>query len=61
MATYLAILLKAGMVKNQEGTELDVPTIGKRMIEAHSTVNLNSMLFFTKEHPDFDNAIPAKL
>jgi rhamnose transport system substrate-binding protein len=61
MATYLAILLKAGKVQDQEGTEVDVPTIGKRTIEAQSTINLNSMLFFTKEHPDFDNAIPADL
>jgi rhamnose transport system substrate-binding protein len=61
MATYLAILLKAGTVQNQQSTEVDVPTIGKRTIEAHSTINLNSMLFFTKEHPDFDNAVPANL
>jgi rhamnose transport system substrate-binding protein len=61
MATYLAILLKAGTVQNQQGTEVDVPTIGKRTIEEHSTINLNSMLFFTKDHPDFDNAVPAEL
>ena len=61
MATYLAILLKAGTVQNQQSTEVDVPTIGKRTIEAHSTINLNSMLFFTKDHPDFDNAVPAIL
>ncbi len=61
MATYLCIMLKAKKVTNKAGTEVDVPTIGKRTIEAQSIANLNSMLFFTKEHPDFDNAIPAQL
>ncbi len=62
IATYMAILIKSGKVKPVGGTEVDVPTIGKRTIEpSPTTVNLSAMLFFTKDHPDFDNAIPAQL
>lgn len=61
MATYLAAMLKAKKIENKVGDTLDIPTIGKRTIEAQSTVNLNSMTYFTKEHPDFDNAIAADL
>lgn len=57
MATYLAILLKSGKVTNTAGTEVDVPTVGKRTIDETATANLNAMLFFTKGHDDFDTAI----
>jgi rhamnose transport system substrate-binding protein len=60
LATYMAIMVKAKRIDNKLGTVIDVPTIGRRKIEAQNIVNLNSMLFFTKEHPDFDNAIPAQ-
>jgi rhamnose transport system substrate-binding protein len=58
MATYLAILLKSGKVEAKAGTEVDIPTIGKRTIDETATANLNSMLFFTKGHDDFDTALP---
>jgi rhamnose transport system substrate-binding protein len=58
MATYLAILLKSGKVEAKAGTEVDIPTIGKRLIDDTATANLNSMLFFTKGHDDFDTALP---
>lgn len=61
MATYLGLMAKAGKVQTAAGTKVDVPTIGERMIMEPSTANLNSMLFFTKEHPDFDNAVSANL
>jgi rhamnose transport system substrate-binding protein len=61
MATYFSAMVKAKKIENKPGVEVDVPTIGKRTIEAQSTVNLNSMLYFTKEHPDFDNAIAANI
>jgi len=61
LATYLAVMLKAKKIVNTVGATVDVPSIGTRTIEAQSTVNLNSMTYFTKEHPDFDNAIPADL
>jgi rhamnose transport system substrate-binding protein len=58
MATYCAIMIKSGKMKPTPGTEIDVPTIGKRTIEEGSIANLNSMLFFTKGHDDFDTALP---
>lgn len=61
MATYLGLMIKAGKVQTAAGTKVNVPTIGDRIVVAPSTANLNSMLFFTKEHPDFDNAVPANI
>jgi rhamnose transport system substrate-binding protein len=58
MATYCAAMLKAGALTNKAGTKVDVPTIGEREIDQDQTANLNSMLFFTKGHDDFDSAIP---
>ena len=58
MATYFAILLKSGKIKNAPGTSVNVPSIGERSIEANSTAELSSMLFFTKGHDDFDTGIP---
>ena len=56
MATYCGIMIKSGKIKPTPGTEIDVPTIGKRTIEEGGIANLNSMLFFTKGHDDFDTA-----
>jgi rhamnose transport system substrate-binding protein len=61
MATYMSAMVKAKKISDKPGETVDVPTIGKRTIEATSIVNLNSMLFFTKEHPDFDNAVSANI
>jgi rhamnose transport system substrate-binding protein len=58
MATYCGILIKSGKAARTAGTEIDVPTIGKRTIEDAGIANLNSMLFFTKGHDDFDSALP---
>jgi hypothetical protein len=58
MATYFAILLKSGKIKNAEGVAVDVPTIGSRTIEEGSVADLSSMLFFSKGHDDFDTATP---
>ena len=58
MATFCGILLKSGKVAKTAGTEVDIPTIGKRTIEATGIANLNSMLLFTKGHDDFDSATP---
>jgi rhamnose transport system substrate-binding protein len=58
MATYCGILEKSGKMAKTAGTEVDVPTIGKRTVEQGGVVNLNSMLFFTKGHDDFDSALP---
>ena len=35
-----------------------MPTIGEREIDDQHTANLNSMLFFTKGHDDFNTALP---
>jgi len=61
LATYMAILLKSGQIKDEEGASADVPDLGKREIGPNQTTNLNNMLFFTKGHDDFDTAIPANL
>ena len=58
MATYCAIMLKSGKLENKVGSAVDVPTIGQRTIEDGNIANLNSMLFFTKGHDDFDTAMP---
>ncbi|MBV8566369.1 MAG: substrate-binding domain-containing protein [Methylobacteriaceae bacterium] len=58
MATYCAIMIKSGKMANTGGTEIDVPNIGKRTVEEGRIANLNSMLFFTKGHDDFDSALP---
>ena len=58
MATYLGILLKAKKIENKDGTTVDIPMIGPRTIDGTGTANLNSMLFFTKGHDDFETAIP---
>ena len=58
MATYCAIMLKSGKLENKVGTTVDVSTIGERTIEDGNIANLNSMLFFTKGHDDFDTAMP---
>jgi rhamnose transport system substrate-binding protein len=58
MATYCGILMKSGKLKNAVGSEVDLPTIGKRSIDEGGIANLNSMLFFTKGHDDFDTATP---
>jgi rhamnose transport system substrate-binding protein len=58
MATYLGILAKSAKIEAKGGTEVDVPTIGKRMIDDTGTANLNSMLFFAKGHDDFETALP---
>ena len=58
MATYCGILMKSGKVAKTVGTEIDIPTIGKRTIDDAGIANLNSMLFFTKGHDDFDSASP---
>ena len=58
MATYFAILLKSGKIKNAAGASVNVPTIGERTVDADSTANLSSMLFFTKGHDDFETGIP---
>jgi rhamnose transport system substrate-binding protein len=58
MATYFAILLKSGKIKNATGVGVDVPTIGSRTIEEGSVADLSSMLFFSKGHDDFDTATP---
>ena len=57
MATWCAAMIKAGALKTDAGTKVDVPTIGNREIDADQTANLNSMLFFTKDHDDFETAI----
>jgi rhamnose transport system substrate-binding protein len=57
MATYLGILLKSKKIENKAGVTVDVPTIGRREIDAEGIANLNSMLFFTKGHDDFDTGI----
>jgi hypothetical protein len=58
MATYFGILIKSGKITPKPGTEVDMPGIGKRTIEEGGIANLNSMLFFTKGHDDFETAIP---
>ena len=58
MATYCGIMIKSGKMAKAAGTMIDVPTVGKRTIEPTGIANLNSMLFFTKGHDDFDSAIP---
>jgi rhamnose transport system substrate-binding protein len=58
MATYCCILLKSGKLAHQAGTKVDVPTVGEREVDTSFTANLNSMLFFTKGHDDFDAALP---
>jgi rhamnose transport system substrate-binding protein len=58
MATYCGILIKSGKAAKTAGTEIDIPTIGKRTVEEGGIANLNSMLFFTKGHDDFDTAMP---
>lgn len=58
MATHLGLLLKSKKIENKSGTTVDIPTIGKRSIDDTGTVNLNSMLFFTKGHDDFGTGIP---
>jgi rhamnose transport system substrate-binding protein len=58
MATYLGILLKSRKIENKDGTVVDIPMIGQRTIDGTGTANLNSMLFFTKGHDDFETAIP---
>lgn len=58
MATYCGILIKSGKLANTVGDTVDLPTIGKRTIEASNIANLNSMLFFTRGHDDFDTALP---
>ena len=58
MATYCGILIKSGKAAKTAGTEIDIPSIGKRTIEATGIANLNSMLFFTKGHDEFDSATP---
>ena len=60
MATWCAIMLKSGKLENKVGTSVDVPTIGERTIEEDNIANLNSMLFFTKGHDDFDTALPMR-
>ena len=57
MATYLGILLKSKKIANKAGTSVDLPMIGQRSIDETGTANLNSMLFFTKGHDDFDTGI----
>jgi rhamnose transport system substrate-binding protein len=61
MATYLAIMMKSGKVKPEAGTEVDVPTIGKRTIDETATANLNAMLFFRKGNDDFPTGIPMTM
>ena len=58
MATYCCILLKSGKLERKAGATVNVPTIGERSIDDTFTANLNSMLFFTKGHDDFDTALP---
>jgi rhamnose transport system substrate-binding protein len=58
MATYCCILLKSGKLEHKAGATVNVPTIGERSIDDTFTANLNSMLFFTKGHDDFDTALP---
>jgi rhamnose transport system substrate-binding protein len=61
MATYLAILMKSGKIKPDAGVEVDIPTVGKRMIDATATANLNAMLFFRKGADDFATGIPMTM
>jgi rhamnose transport system substrate-binding protein len=58
MATHLGLLLKSKKLENKSGTTVDIPTIWHRSIDDSGTVNLNSMLFFTKGHDDFATGIP---
>jgi rhamnose transport system substrate-binding protein len=58
LATYGAALIKAGELKPTAGATFKVPEIGEREIDETATTNLNSMLFFTKGHDDFDTALP---
>jgi rhamnose transport system substrate-binding protein len=60
MATYCAILLKSGKLATKPGTKLEVPTIGEREIGSGATTDLDQMVFFTKGHEDFNDAIPMK-
>jgi len=57
MATYCGLLIKAGKLEDKPGAKVDVPTIGEREIDENHIANLNSMLFFTKGHDDFNTAI----
>ncbi len=58
MATYCCAMIKSKALTNAAGTKVNVPTIGEREIDSNQTANLNSMLFFTKGHDDFDTALP---
>ena len=58
MATYAAILIKAGQLATTAGTKFTVPGLGERVIDDTGTINLNSMLFFKKGNDDWNTGVP---
>ena len=61
MAAYVAIEAHRGKIKFANGTEMDIPNIGKRkMYETSSglVADLSMMVYFRKGHEDFKDAIP---
>jgi rhamnose transport system substrate-binding protein len=63
MATYSAIKIKRGEWKAKDGTKINIPNVGSRVMYSTPTglnADLNMMMFFTKGHDDFDTAIPMK-
>lgn len=61
MAAWVAIQAKRGKIHIANGVTLNVPHIGKRKIydtPEGLVTNLSKMVFFTKGHETFQNAVP---
>lgn len=61
MATYIGIQVARGEMQLEEGATLDIPRIGERVIAMDNdmlVVNLNSMMFFRKDHATYETGIP---
>lgn len=60
MATYLAIQMEKGKVKGRDGVKFKIPNVGTRSFESSPNglvTNLNMMMFFRKDHDDFNTGL----
>lgn len=61
MATYIGIQVARGEMEIADGGTINIPKIGERTITTDNDIlvsDLNSMLFFSKDHSTYDTGIP---
>ena len=61
MATYIGVQVAKGELILADGVTVDIPNIGERTIreeDGRLVVDLNQMVFFSKDHTTYDTGIP---